>query len=330
MLKSDAVLISGRVPDTLVSRGLWSSKVKSVITTKHSRMHTKRPWTLADVSIAHDSDGGTTNGIFKFCCLVKSPIAIRYNMIPDKEYVQQDLRWILKSKEAGQKSKGPDSVPSSDAARKVNFCGHKIVREDSLFPLASPDVKVVTQFRNTGWVTRQLSTMERMLVMDAPEHLIRCLPDMPDQLWLLQSLSIPTKVLQYVVEQVHVMCNPDPKEETRITSARAPSDIARPMNLNRDVICGGKRFLTVLPTIREEVDEAEVGTPVDTATSNPFGMSASRSLFGGSGTSSSAAPIFGQTATAPTKDIGSAFLDFRPPGSSPMVPFFSFGNISAI
>ena len=121
MLKSDAVLISGRVPDTLVSRGLWSSKVKSVITTKHSRMHTKRPWTLADVSIAHDSDGGTTNGIFKFCCLVKSPIAIRYNMIPDKEYVQQDLRWILKSKETGQRSKGPDSVPSPDAARKVKF-----------------------------------------------------------------------------------------------------------------------------------------------------------------------------------------------------------------
>ena len=39
-------------------------------------------------------------------------------------------------------------------------------------------------------------------------------------------------------------------------------NIARPMNLNRDVICGGKSFSTVLPTICEEVEEADVVTSV--------------------------------------------------------------------
>ena len=214
--KSEVVLIGGAIPETLFTKGIWNSKVRCVISTKESRIQSKEPWMLSRVNISHTKVGGVTDGNFKLGCHLKGASIHNHSLLEDRMYVPQDLRCILKSKEMGRVAQAPVQPESTQTGGKVTYCGKHLISEAGLYPLLVPDVEVLTRYRQNQWVVRSLSLMERLLAHDIPEHLIRCFRDNEDRLWLLNSVGVPIKVLQHMVEACSKIC----REESGEASAR--------------------------------------------------------------------------------------------------------------
>ena len=201
MHQADVILINGNIPACLEERGLWTtttgSKLRLVVYTEPTRHLPRRPWRLVSSVIDHSKVGGVTNGIFTIFAVARDPIREGECRIPLRKHIEQDLQWILKSKERGKLTTAPkDPTPMGG----VQWYKRGVIYETSKLPWIAMDTQVITKFRHNQWVVRSLTVFERLLALDVSEQLIKSLPDEKDRVWLLQVAKLPLKVLQYAAE----------------------------------------------------------------------------------------------------------------------------------
>lgn len=201
MHQSDVMLVNGTVPESLERENLWSvetsAKLKAVIYTEASRHQPGKPWKTYVHKIKHSDVGGITDGTFSIRVTKRDLMDGDEAALVINQHIQQDLRWTLKPNEEGKLSKPP---PPQEALGRANWYQKDILHEASLLPWNMMGCKVITRYRHNQWVIRQLTLVEKLLSLDVPEQLIKSNPSDEARTCLLNSVKVPLKILQIVVE----------------------------------------------------------------------------------------------------------------------------------
>lgn len=203
MLQADIVFIDGRVPDVLVSQGLWnavsSSRTKVVIHTIGSRRLPRSPWKSQSIVLSHKDLGGVTEIVSTLWCHVCSATPVSEFKPTPAEHMNQNLKWVLKSKEVGRLVKAPTLVVDKN---EVIWRDGNIFYEGGLLPITYRDAMVLTRFRHNQWVVRKVTEMEALVAMDVPEQLAKEAERIREMEWMIGSVTVPLKTLQCATEHI--------------------------------------------------------------------------------------------------------------------------------
>ena len=202
MRVSQLILVGGRIPDGLVTRGLWESSAMIILSTSRGRNKCPRPWLSVQSTIKHCKLGGVTDASPIVICDHQMSVHKSACFPAPANRLRKDLRWVLKGGVEGIKVDPPKEREVTASSTKVNYVGKGEISQSSLWPVLSPGVLIHTVYRHNRWVKRPLSNYEKILAMDAPERLLKLLPNMNQQEKLLASMTTPIKILQHWIEHV--------------------------------------------------------------------------------------------------------------------------------
>jgi hypothetical protein len=191
------LLVGGSYPKVLNDKRLWRGAcLRLVVVTSGLNFKPPKGWFATRHNLSHASVGGVTNGVYNVTSIGHQAVSagVEFDETPG-----QDLRAILKTGEPGQRTMNLTLPPRRDAANMVNFCGHGVILEASLWPTEKPDVRVKTMWRNQYHIERRLSNFERLLAMDLTERLIKTTPGGLDRQVLIRSIHTPGKVLHAIL-----------------------------------------------------------------------------------------------------------------------------------
>jgi hypothetical protein len=198
----DFIFVGGHVPDGLMDGRVWKNqRLASVVTTSRPRKQPPPEWSVQTVTFDHCQLGGVTNGVFKVYIYGRKGV-MKEGIVMETGRTHQDLRWILKNDVPGSESPPPMTKMAATPVAKVVYCGKGVVSSAGLYPVGFPSTQVHTQYRSKQWVTRTLTTMERLLMLDAPEKLVRQCKHKDWQQALLSGSHVPGKVLQRAITRV--------------------------------------------------------------------------------------------------------------------------------
>jgi hypothetical protein len=256
MRRSHLVLVGGRIPDELVKEGLWKSDITMVLSTVRGRNKSPHPWLSLQSAILHCSLGGVTDSNSRVLCDHQTSFKGTSVFPGPANRLRKDLRWVLKGGEEGRAVCPVVEKELDCAARQVNYVRDGEIKQRSLWPLGKPDVLVHTVFRQDRWVKRSLSRYEKLLAVDAPERLMKLLPDPTHQTMMYDSITVPLKVLQFWIEHVTLIFR------HRGESARCEGLLGKRKAVDTTFTQDGKRGCrrtlgsasTGLPTIYEDME----------------------------------------------------------------------------
>ena len=199
------LFVDGPVPEELARRGLWGLPcLKAVVATAGTRINPPLPqWTRSPLVFDHAALGGVTDGKYSLTVYTRANRLGRVAKWMWDARPRQDLWCILKAGITGTRAAPPVTpLPTKPATRVVSNRGKAIVGPASLYPAAKPETQVYTEFGGSYWVMRDLTLVERLLMYDVPEMLIRGATSDQGRKVMLDTVGVPGKVLQSVAGSV--------------------------------------------------------------------------------------------------------------------------------
>jgi hypothetical protein len=199
----EALFVGGRVPRILETKGFWSnSQLKLVVSTRRSDKSPPAPWVVDPTHVTHHRVGGVTNGRFLIVIHKRGRTFLKPLRTHMSVQPSQDLRWSLKSGEPGRLVSSAMPPQDLNVISKVVYRGKNVVSASGLYPIGKTQVMVETEFRGTNIVRRQCTPFEMLLILDAPEKLIRLAETDSIREELIGTIAVPGKVFQHVVDWV--------------------------------------------------------------------------------------------------------------------------------